>query len=164
MTGHSKQAEKGREGLIGKVVCMQTFERGNLCRQHVTLDSEVGARSARSLKIMTETMRSSLVLPPIITSPQNASNEGLQLLSFQRTMYPHAGQLHIQGAEGEHAEVPQAGSRTCTASPSTSIGHSPASEASNPASKPSPLLAPSSSVSGSVASLLSDALRPLKLE
>lgn len=92
-------------------------------------------------------MRSSLVLPPLITSLQNAPKDGLLLLqSFHHASYPQELQdRHRAGGAGSHPPALYTGSTGCTASPSSSAGRSPASVECNFSSKPSPLLSPMSS-------------------
>mmetsp|Transcript_12473 Transcript_12473/g.18126 ORF Transcript_12473/g.18126 Transcript_12473/m.18126 type:complete len:277 (-) Transcript_12473:302-1132(-) len=97
---------------------------------------------------MIEIMRPSLVLPPLITSLQNAPKDGLLLLeSFHHASYPQDLQDRYRpGGAGLHPPVLSTGSSTvCTASPSSSAGHSPASVECNSSSKPSPMLSPMSS-------------------
>lgn len=98
-------------------------------------------------------MLSSLVLPPIITSPHSAASDGPQTLdSFHL--------FHNLGSEREQQES-AARTRGISAggiagSPSSSLGHSPASVGSSPA-MPSPLLLarPSPSRAGGKSSGLS---------
>ena len=90
---------------------------------------------------MTDIMRSSLVLPPLVTSPQNGPHSGQQLLDSFHNFHKQGIGAEQHRADATRSHAPPAGA--IAGSPSSSLGHSPASFAgSNPAAMPSPLLTP----------------------
>ena len=85
---------------------------------------------------MTDLMRSSLVLPPLITSPQSAPQDGRRLLESFKAYSRQDGNI-VQQLEGQREPL----GRSVSRSPS-SFGHR---SGSNLSSFPSPLLAPATS-------------------
>jgi len=82
-------------------------------------------------------MRSSLVLPPLITSPQSAPQDGRRLLESFQAYSRQDGNIIVQQLEGQRGPL----ARSVSRSPSSS-GHR---SGSNLSSLPSPLLAPATS-------------------
>jgi hypothetical protein len=76
---------------------------------------------------MAGTMRSSLVLPPLVTSPQTGPQPGVQTLdSFSRT-YIREGQ-----GDGQHTATSRSWSHSPAGNSTLSLGHGSVSAASNP--------------------------------